>query len=859
MADLSLVFDLLAKDRASAEVAKVGDSMKRAGDEGSRMGGLIKTGIGMAAGAIAGAGIVDTLVGFYDAAAESAKVGALTTSVIKSTGQAAGITADQVGDLATALSNKTGQDDEAIQSAENLLLTFTNVRNEAGRGNDVFNQTAALALDMSTALGTDASSAAMQLGKALNDPVKGVTALSKAGVSFTAQQKDQIKSMVASGNLLGAQRIILAEVGKEFGGAAEAAATPMDRMKVAAGNLQEAIGTALIPVFGKVAGGLSDLISGFMDGTDEVGSAQSAWAAAGATIYDVWANKVVPALHTVGDYAQQLFNILFKGDFTTGPLAEDSKTVDTLFKIRDGFIALAGYVQDTVIPAVLDLADKLGPVLSAGLGAAGDAIAFFADHTTTAKVAAGGLLTGLAAFAGIKVTQGIVDQVTETKDKIIDFKDGVLETKDTIVSGFTTMRDGFTAVKTGAQNLAAGWSSAQAAGSSFTGALGTIGGAMRTTVTAIGSGIAAAATWIWQQTAAAATATASAARVVAGWILQGATAVAQGLVVAGVWTAQIVASAVSGAASFGLQVAQVVGGWLLHGATAVAQGLVIAGVWVGQVVASAVTGAISFGIQVAQVVGGWVLMGVQAMLQAARMAAAWFIALGPVGWVIAAVIGLVALIIANWDRVKAFTVAAFHAVVDAVVTAFHWVVDGVSSGISNVISFVSGLPGKIMSALGNLGSLLLTAGGDLLRGLWNGISGAVEWLKSKIGSFFGNLLPGWVKDMLGIHSPSRVFAEFGRSAMQGFAAGLDGGTGGAVDATRRAMSAVSGVGADLPTPAGALGYRAPGYALPDGGLAAATSGATYHTTVSGVASPEQVAAQVVAAQRTNEFLAGVGA
>jgi phage-related minor tail protein len=63
--------------------------------------------------------------------------------------------------------------------------------------------------DMSVALGTDASGSAIQLGKALNDPIKGVAALQKVGVSFTESQKEQIKTLVETGDTLGAQKIIL--------------------------------------------------------------------------------------------------------------------------------------------------------------------------------------------------------------------------------------------------------------------------------------------------------------------------------------------------------------------------------------------------------------------------------------------------------------------------------------------------------------------------------------------------------------------------------------------------------------------------------------------------------------------------
>jgi hypothetical protein len=118
---------------------------------------------------------------------------------------------------------KSGIDDEAVASGENLLLTFTNIRNEVGKGNDIFDQSTQIMADMSTALGQDMKTSAIQLGKALNNPTKGVSALQRVGVSFTESQKDQIKALQASGKTMEAQKIILKELQGEFGGSAEAA------------------------------------------------------------------------------------------------------------------------------------------------------------------------------------------------------------------------------------------------------------------------------------------------------------------------------------------------------------------------------------------------------------------------------------------------------------------------------------------------------------------------------------------------------------------------------------------------------------------------------------------------------------
>ena len=185
-------------------------------------------------------------------AREAQKVGALTAQVIKSTGGAANVTAGQVGKLATAISNKTGIDDEAIQKGSNLLLTFKNVRNEAGKGADMFNQATKAAVDLSAAGFGSIDSASKMLGKALNDPVKGMTALGRAGVTFTAGQKKQIKALVKSGDLLGAQKIILGEVKSQVGGAAAASATAGEKMKTAWNNAKESFGTALLPAIDKL-------------------------------------------------------------------------------------------------------------------------------------------------------------------------------------------------------------------------------------------------------------------------------------------------------------------------------------------------------------------------------------------------------------------------------------------------------------------------------------------------------------------------------------------------------------------------------------------------------------------------------
>jgi phage-related protein len=213
------------------EVQIIGDasSLKRAfgdaADHGSRfgsaLGGLAKAGV-VAAGAAGIGALFVTLKAGISEFTQSTKVAAQTEAVIKSTGGTANVTAKHVDELAKSIMNYSGIDDEAIKSGENMLLTFKGIRNEVGKGNDIFDQSTKILTDMSVALGGDASKNAIRLGKALNDPIKGVTALTKVGVSFNDGQKATIKSLVESGHTMEAQKLILKELNSEFGGSAKA-------------------------------------------------------------------------------------------------------------------------------------------------------------------------------------------------------------------------------------------------------------------------------------------------------------------------------------------------------------------------------------------------------------------------------------------------------------------------------------------------------------------------------------------------------------------------------------------------------------------------------------------------------------
>ena len=121
---------------------------------------------------------------------EQAKAIAQVEAGLKSTGNAVGFTSKQLQQMASDLQNKTiFGDEEILKGATAQLLTFTNIAGEN------FARTQAVALDLATRLDGDLKSASIQLGKALNDPVANLTALSRAGIQFSDDQKEVIKSL----------------------------------------------------------------------------------------------------------------------------------------------------------------------------------------------------------------------------------------------------------------------------------------------------------------------------------------------------------------------------------------------------------------------------------------------------------------------------------------------------------------------------------------------------------------------------------------------------------------------------------------------------------------------------------------
>lgn len=264
-----------ARDEATKTMKGIGTAISTA--VGTFTGGAALKGFEALSGAIMG--------GISDARGHQREM-AQTQAVITSTGGAAGFSAEQIEAMADALGTVSGKslfDAGDIQQGENMLLTFTNIK-------ETLPDATAVMVDMATAMGTDVAGGAIQLGKALNDPIAGIGALSRVGVTFTDEQKAVIQSLVDTGNMAGAQQVILAELNKEFGGSAAAAAAAdggWSQLRDTWRELAEGVGAQILPIINGITTGLNTMMTAFKEG-----GLTGLWALVGPALAEFATNTV---------------------------------------------------------------------------------------------------------------------------------------------------------------------------------------------------------------------------------------------------------------------------------------------------------------------------------------------------------------------------------------------------------------------------------------------------------------------------------------------------------------------------------------------------------------------------------------
>jgi len=203
--------------RARSEMNKTAQASKKFGSD--VMKGFKQL---IGAATIAGAAylairkMTEFIKGSFKAYGEYENQLSMLNATLQSTGYAAGLSSDELIKMANELQRFTTVSNTAALEAEGIMLTFTKI------GKEVFPEALEAATNMSVRFGQDLKQSMVQLGTALNDPIMGVGRLKRIGISFTEQQKDQIKVLMEANDVLGAQKVILDELEMELGGVARA-------------------------------------------------------------------------------------------------------------------------------------------------------------------------------------------------------------------------------------------------------------------------------------------------------------------------------------------------------------------------------------------------------------------------------------------------------------------------------------------------------------------------------------------------------------------------------------------------------------------------------------------------------------
>lgn len=273
-----------------------------------RINGVLKV------GAAVGVGYVALTTKIVSATAKQQAALAQLEAGIKSTNGVVGRSVDELAAYAAQLQKSSTFGDEEIIAAQSQLLTFTKITGEQ------FEKTTELALDLSARMGTDLKSSVIQLGKALNDPLANLSALSRSGIQFSDSQKAMIRQLIESGKMIEAQKIILAELETQFGGSAKAARDDLGGALKALQNASGDLFEADAETAQELAGSLNELTD-FLQDPETIKAAQE------------FTTAMIDGLRGVLEIAKETKGFIeymaeSMAAFTMGPMIEDIPRVE---------------------------------------------------------------------------------------------------------------------------------------------------------------------------------------------------------------------------------------------------------------------------------------------------------------------------------------------------------------------------------------------------------------------------------------------------------------------------------------------------------------------------------------------------
>lgn len=401
-----LVQEYRAKaDQLLDEQKKIRDSTKQTaeeteqGSEKSKRGwlevakGTLAAEVAMKALGAASRALTSVISTGITEAKDAAAVNAQLAAGIQSTGNAANVTVAGMNALASEIQAYSGQTDDSIGKTQSLLLTFTNIRNV---GPDrIFDDATRAAADMAARLGGDAASQAMVLGKALQDPIDGVSKLNRVGVQFTDAQKEQIRVLQESGDMAGAQGVILAELQRQFGGSAEAAGRTfpgaIERAKRAFEDLSQGVVESFLPI---VTPGINAMVDALQRA---------------APVAQAVSDRIAGALQSIGPAIETIRSIL-----SGGIGADRLEQMNPALLMIANLFRTVGEAARPIIEQIKAGFDQLAPVFAPLIGQVAQLWMQFSPLGMILQAVAPVLPTLIGAFVQLATTLGGVLGTTLT-------------------------------------------------------------------------------------------------------------------------------------------------------------------------------------------------------------------------------------------------------------------------------------------------------------------------------------------------------------------------------------------------------------------------------------------------------------
>jgi len=310
---------------------------------------VIGPALALAAVAAIGGFVKASIAAGEEAATSNARIQNIAESMNLFGSEASDVTARLV-ELANKQALATGVDQNAIKQTQAKLLTFKELAATAGEVGGSFDRATAAAVDLAAAGFGSAESNAVQLGKALQDPVKGITALARSGVTFTEQEKEKIKALTESGQILEAQNMILGAVETQVGGTAEATANASDKIKVAFSQLQETVGEELEPAFTLFTEALIPIVG-------ELGPVLASVFGSLTPVFTTLAG-ILPAVGTMIEKLAPIVGLLFEAF---------AEIIDAALPFLIELMEALMPIIEALIPPIIDVVKALLPIIPAAV------------------------------------------------------------------------------------------------------------------------------------------------------------------------------------------------------------------------------------------------------------------------------------------------------------------------------------------------------------------------------------------------------------------------------------------------------------------------------------------------------------